>query len=384
MSVRLPSETMALLRTALPRRSQRVLVFFVLWFVVALLSSVHWELFYFGRNPYTWWELFRVKLALWYVWGAITPIVLWVGWRFRLERGRWPSRLVLLAGLSVAVTVVYMALYSFLVWFNSLGVSTLTFSSFRPVVEWVVGVHSSWYFLAFWATIGVENAIIYYRRWHEREMFATQLQVQLVEAQLEAVRSRLQPHFLFNTLHSIHALIQQQDYETASRMLRALSDLLRRALDHVQRQEVTMHEEIAFLRRYIDIEMVRFSDRLTVAWDIETDAERASVPSFLLQPLVENAIRHGIERRPGPGHIAILARREQDDLRVEISDNGAGLENKDGASLTEGHGLGDLRALLDRQYPGRYSLTLTSANGAGTSVTLRLPFTGHASAPRTE
>ena len=372
MNVRFPSETMTLLRAAIPRRAHRVFVFLVFWFVVALLSSVHWELFYFGRNPYTWWELFRVKVALWYVWGAITPIILWFGWRFRLERGRWPLRLLLLAGMSVGVTVVYMALYSFLVWLNSLGVSSLSFPSIGPLVKWVVGVHSSWYFLAFWATIGIENAIIYYQRSHEREMVASQLQRQLVEAQLEAVRSRLQPHFLFNTLHSIHALIEQQDYETASRMLRALSDLLRRALDHVEREQVSMREEIEFLRRYLDIEMVRFSDRLTVTWRIDKDAEQACVPSFLLQPLVENAIRHGIERRPGPGHIDILAHRADDQLVVEIRDNGAGLEDG-GQSLVERHGLGDLRALLDRLYPGRYSLSLTSANGAGAAVSVRLP-----------
>ncbi len=376
---------MALIRTLLPSRAQRWGFFVLFWLVMATLSSLHWEVFYFGQNPYSWWELFRVKVALWYIWGFLTPLILWLGWKFRIERGVALRRIAVLIPISVAFTAGYMFLYAGMVWLNSKAVAVLSGETFSAFFDWIVGVHSSWYLLAFWASIGIENAAIYYRNYRERELLASQLETRLAVAQLDSLRNQLQPHFLFNTLHSILVLVRQKDHETATRMLTALSDLLRHALEHVQRHEVPLREELGFLQRYIDIEKVRFSDRLTVRWNVADDTLNASVPSFVLQPLAENAIRHGLEKRPGPGRIDVTTRRENGVLHLHIEDNGVGLQDDSPRAMWQGHGLGDMRARLDVMYPGSYSLDIASQNGSGTHVRLTLPYRdAHTTAATTE
>src|SRR2546423_12618031 len=165
---------------------------------------------------------------------------------------------------------------------------------------------------------------LYYRRYRERELHTAELQRELVEARLEALRMQLNPHFLFNTLHAVSALIHENP-EGADRVVARLSELLRLSLDQSKPQEVPLHEEMAFLDRYLEIEQTRFADRLKVERQVPPDVERALVPYLILQPLVENAIRHGIEPREDRGNIIIAARRSDGMLQLRITDNGAGL-----------------------------------------------------------
>jgi two-component system LytT family sensor kinase len=371
--MRLHSETMELLQTALPNRLRRWLVLASFWTVAGVLSSLHWEAFYFGDNPYTWWELLRVKVVLWWALGLLMPLLFWFGYRFRIERQSAVRHMAVLVPVSLAFTFAYLLFYTLALQINASSVARLEISSYWGLLDWVIGVHSSWYFLAFWATIGIENAVGYYRSYHERKMLTTRLEAQLAVAQLGALRNQIQPHFLFNTLHSILALVRQKDNDTAVRMLTDLSDLLRYALAHVRHREVPLRQEIDFLRRYIAIEKVRFSDRLTVAWAVDEETLDAYVPSFVLQPLAENAIRHGIENHPGPGRIDVATHHANGQLCLEIRDNGAGL-TADAAERQNGHGLGDMRERLDIMYPGRYSLDIRSTDGAGTKVELRIPW----------
>jgi LytS/YehU family sensor histidine kinase len=317
--------------------------------------------------------LYRIKIALWYVWGLVTPLILWLGWRFPLGQGKSLKHLAILLPVSIVFTSAYLAVYAALLMINVPEAPGL-FRSPTAMFMWVVGAHSTWYFLAFWATIGIEHAVSYYRRFHERQILTSRLEAQLAEAQLDALRSQLQPHFLFNTLHSVMALISQSDTKAAKDMLAGLSDLLRHALEHVRRHEVPLREELDILRRYIDIERVRFSDRLTVDWQIDHDAESAYVPSFILQPLAENAIRHGIEKRPGPGVLSVHCRHENGQLLLSFRDNGAGIEASDGEQVRNGHGLGDMRSRLDVLYPSNYSLKIEPNGEGGTIVRLRLPY----------
>lgn len=370
----LHSETLALIRSVQPNRFRRWLYFLLFWFVVGTLSALHWELFYYRTNPYDWWQLWRVKVALWYVWGLLTPTILWIGWKWQLRRNAIVRRLAMLLPISVVVTMVYLLLYALLIWINSSTVHVIQGTTLTDMFQFTMGVHSTWYFLAFWATIGVENAVIYYRRFHERELLASQLETQLAAAHLAALRNQLQPHFLFNTLHSILALVRQHDDASAVRMLTALSDLLRNVLEHVQRQTVPLRDEVALLRQYIAIEQVRFSDRLSVTWAIDDDALEATVPSFVMQPLAENAIRHGIEKHPGPGCIDVAARRDNGHLCLSMTDNGVGIPADGENAITNGHGLGDMRARLNILYPGAYSLDIASDGASGTTVSLRIPW----------
>lgn len=373
MPMRFPSETMQLLRELLGGRLRRWLALALFWLVVGILSALHWQLFFTGQDPYTWWELYRIKVVLWYVWGLITPFILWLAWKFPIGYGRTLKHLAILLPTSLVFTFLYLVVYTALVLWNfpdrpGPGMSPVA------MFLWIVGTHSTWYYLAFWATIGIEHAVAYYRRYHERRLLTSQLQARLAEAQLDGLRSQIQPHFLFNTLHSIMALINRNDTHAAREMLAGLSDLLRHALEHVRRHEVPLCEELDILRQYIAIESVRFSDRLTVNWQIDRETEAAYVPSFILQPLAENAIRHGIEKRPGPGILTVSCQRRNGLLMLSFRDNGVGVTADADGRVRDGHGLGDMRARLDVLYSSNYSLAIEPAEGGGTHVHLSLPF----------
>jgi LytS/YehU family sensor histidine kinase len=182
---------------------------------------------------------------------------------------------------------------------------------------------------------------------------------------------QLNPHFLFNTLHAISALVHK-DVEAADRMIARLSDLLRYALESTDAQEVPLRQELGFLNRYLEIEQTRFGDRLTVRLDIAPETLDALVPNLVLQPLVENAIRHGIEPRAKPGRIDLRARRENGRLKLEVCDNGVGLPS--GRIPEEGVGLSNTRARLQQLYGEGHCFELGDAPGGGLMVSVELPF----------
>ena len=224
--------------------------------------------------------------------------------------------------------------------------------------------------LIYWVIVTVGHALGYYRKYHERELRAAELEKRLTEAKLQALQMQLNPHFLFNTLNAISSLMHK-DVEAADRMIVRLSDLLRLALERTDAQEVPLREELAFLDRYVEIEMIRFGKRLTVHKDIGPDILDALVPNLILQPLVENAIRHGIEPRAKPGRIELRARLENGMLQMQVTDNGAGLPENE--SPEEGIGLSNTRARLQQLYGDAHHFELGKAAGGGTIVSLRIP-----------
>jgi LytS/YehU family sensor histidine kinase len=225
--------------------------------------------------------------------------------------------------------------------------------------------------LAYWAAVGVIHAIAYYQESRRRQVEAARLDGALRAAELENLRAQLQPHFLFNTLQSISTLIHR-DQAAADRMLTDLSDLLRLSLRHTAAQEVPLREELAFLERYVAIMRTRFGDRLAIAVTPDPDVLDAMVPSLVLQPLVENAIRHGMADRPGPGQVWVRAARRGAALRLEVADDGAGLA---APPPTEGNGIGlaNTRERLARLY-GPAGALETVAGGPGLTVRLTVPF----------
>nr|WP_274622418.1 histidine kinase [Myxococcus fulvus] len=206
----------------------------------------------------------------------------------------------------------------------------------------------------------------------EEAVRASQLEAQLAQAQLQLLRSQLQPHFLFNTLHAISALMHR-DVESADRMVGQLSELLRASLERDGRHEVPLSEELELLSPYLDIERTRFSDRLQVDVDVAEDARDALVPSLLLQPLVENAIRHGIAPRRGPGKVWVRVRRAGARLAVEVEDDGVG-PPAGRTELEEGIGLGATRARLERLHGAEQSVTWKARAPSGFLLSLSLPY----------
>jgi LytS/YehU family sensor histidine kinase len=207
--------------------------------------------------------------------------------------------------------------------------------------------------MTYWAIVGLSHALLYYRESRDRALRASQLETRLIAAQLKTLQQQLHPHFLFNTLNSISVLMHR-DVAAAERTLMRLSDLLRQTLERLGDQDITLEEELDFLRNYLDIERVRFADRLVVSFDVPAETLQARVPTLLLQPLVENAIKHGVARRAGAGRIDISTRRAHDKLWIEVRDDGIGLSEDALTALHKGIGVSTTRARLRHQFGADY------------------------------
>ena len=213
----------------------------------------------------------------------------------------------------------------------------------------------------------------YYRKYRERELRALQLETRLAQAQLDALKMQLHPHFLFNTLNSISVLMSE-DVVAARRMLTRMSELLRASLENVGKHEVSLREELDFLGNYLEIEQTRFHDRLAVRMQIEPGVLDARVPNLILQPLVENAIRHGVAPRAQQGLIEISAVREDGMVQLKVRDNGPGLQLSAPESLTKGIGLSNTQARLNQLYGSHHRFELKDAPGGGLEVVIAIPF----------
>jgi LytS/YehU family sensor histidine kinase len=220
--------------------------------------------------------------------------------------------------------------------------------------------------LVYWIIVLTSHAAVYYQRYREGELRASQ-------AQLQALKMQLHPHFLFNALHAISALVHS-DPDAADKMIARLGDFLRLTLDASATQEVPLRRELEFLNCYLEIERVRFNDRLTTSLEVDPRVLDCRVPNLILQPLVENAIRHGVSQRAAHGHVEVRAERRGDALRLEVRDNGAGLSNASACRANKGGvGLSNTRARLQQLYGSAYRFELADDPRGGAIATLEIP-----------
>jgi signal transduction histidine kinase len=316
-----------------------------------------------GREV-SWEQAVDYALGDWYVFAALSIAAVWLARRFNFEAGHRARCLAAHLPASVLFSLAYMALRALVGHWQSHASFA---DAFHPLLV------KTWLFnlLVYWVIVAVSFAFDYSRKYRERELRAAELEKQLAQAKLRALQMQLNPHFLFNTLHSISALIHQ-DTEAADRTIARLSDLLRAALESAESQEVTLREELEMLRRYLEIEQIRFGRRLTVTMDIAPETLEAHVPNFILQPLVENAICHGIEPYAKPGRVELRARRAANDLTLEVRDNGGGLRKDE--PTKDGVGLSNTRARLQTLYGNAHGFDLRDAPGEGLQVRLTIPF----------
>jgi two-component system, LytTR family, sensor kinase len=360
------------------RRLQWAAVIFVGWTAAGLffLSQDLMRKTLFG-DPTPWWHYLVSWLTGVYLCAAFTPVILWLGARLPIERKRWGRRVAAHLGLSVVFSLVHLTLDSAIL--SSLGlfpqIMKSRFSATFAILV-VLGFHGN--ITSYWTLLGIQYALRVYRRYQERkqealrlELQASELQSRLVQAQLSALKGQLQPHFLFNTLNAIMVLVRQEKGRQAEEMLARLSDLLRSVLEDVEAQEVPLRRELESLQLYLSIEQVRFQDRLRVEIDVEPAALEAAVPHLGLQPIVENAVRHGIGRRSAAGRIAIRATRAGDSLRIEVRDDGPGLPAE---GVAQGIGLTNTQARLQQLYGDAAALTLANDPQGGAVATLILPY----------
>jgi signal transduction histidine kinase len=315
--------------------------------------------------------LFVLNLGYWYSWACLTPAILWLSRRFPLDRQHWPLSVpVHLAGVFVATTLhVVMAVASRMATYWIIGEPT---STWRMEAQRMFFLNFDWEMMTYWAIVGLSHALSYHREAQSRTLRASQLETRLVEAQLQALQRQLQPHFLFNTLNTISALMHR-DVEAADAMIARLSDLLRMSLDMVGVQEVSLKEELDFLSKYLEIERTRFRDRLTVVFDVQPDTFDALVPNLLLQPLVENAIKHGIGPRPAPGTITIRSRRVGSMVELVVQDDGVGLSAARLSDFNRGIGLSNTRSRLEHLYGSLHRFEFRQPPQGGLLVLIEIP-----------
>jgi two-component system, LytTR family, sensor kinase len=341
---------------------------FAAWTVFGLmLANQGYMLSELRGQPMPWRHALRHGLFDAYLWAFATLAIFWLARHFPLERGRMRRsiavHLVAAVFLSLARIVVMVELGRQVEW---LGERTYSRQFWASSLQNPV----------FYALLlGVAHAVLYHGRYRERERAAERLAAGLTEARLQALKMQLQPHFLFNTLNAISALIPAEA-KPARRMVARLGDLLRIALEHEETQEVTLREELAFLQPYLEIEQARLEDRLTVVMEIAPETLDARVPHLVLQPLVENAIHHGIAPRIEPGRVEISATRGADNrfLNLEVRDNGPGMDRDIQARTRKGVGLANIQSRLEQLYNGEHRFEVDNHPGGGVVVRISLPF----------
>ncbi len=353
------------IRTVIQKPWARWLFGFAFWTLLGLSFASQ---FYISSAKagmdVSWWQAVGYALGDWYVFAALSVPVVQLARRFPFEAGKWGRSLAAHLAGGVTFSLAYMVIRAGIGQWQS----GATFAeAFRPLLV------KTWHFnlLVYCVILAVSQAFDYYRKYRERELRAAELEKSLTQAKLQTLQMQLNPHFLFNTLHSISSLMHK-DVDAADRMIMRLGDLLRAALAGSDTQEVTLRGELGFLQRYLEIEQIRFGDRLTVKLDVAADTLEAQVPNLILQPLVENAIRHGIEPHARPGRIELRAQRQANMLALEVCDNGGGLRNHN--PNDEGVGLSNTRARLQELYGKAHRFELGNAPGGGLSVQLTIPF----------
>jgi signal transduction histidine kinase len=284
--------------------------------------------------------------------------------RLPIERPRLLSSLLAHLLASIGFSLAYVALRSALAVWQAPDAVAFP-AAFRALLV------KSWHFniVVYWVIGAVAQAFNYYEKFRDRELRASELERRLTESRLQALQMQLNPHFLFNTLHAISALMHK-DVDAADSMLVRLSELLRHALEATDIQEVTLREELNFLSRYLDIERTRFGERLDVQMKIAPETLDQLVPNLMLQPVLENAIRHGIEPHARQGRIEVETRSVGETLCISVRDNGGGLPD---GPLVEGVGLSNTRARMEQLYPRRHKFELRNAPGGGVEVVIELP-----------
>jgi signal transduction histidine kinase len=313
----------------------------------------------YGNYPISWRLALLLALPDWYGWMLLTPLIYFLARRFTVERAVIPRALLIHIPASLLLSILK----------TIIEYNAIQMISPDPRRQFsAIQIHST--LLTYWSILGVIFAFDYYTKYRRHQLKASQLETRLAHAQLQALRAQLHPHFLFNTLHAVSTLMHR-DVEAADRMIARLSDLLRLALENTGAQEVSLKQEMDFLHRYLEIEQIRFQDRLTVNIDIEAEVLDARVPNLLLQPLVENAIRHGIAPRAAAGRLEITARRRDGRLCLEVRDDGAGLDRN---GFKEGIGLANTRARLEQLYGADHRFEMCNREEGGLRVAVEIPF----------
>ncbi|MBI4747037.1 MAG: histidine kinase [Acidobacteria bacterium] len=360
-------DTIELLKT---NRWAKSLALLGIWTIVATFFSLQGAAFYWRRGEtIAFSEIFLPEFTFCLVGAIATPGLIWVSSRLRIERQILISRLLAHLVFSIGFAVVWMTIPRLV----NQTVLSVPFNVQSLINSVIWGLDRG--VMVYWVIILLHHSYVYQRQYFESQLQTSRLETQLVNAQLQSLKMQLQPHFLFNTLNSISTLVLVNP-KAAHKMVAQLGDFLRLTLENSSSQEVSFQRELEFLKCYLAIEQTRFQDRLSVIFDIDPSIQDALVPNLLLQPIVENAIKHGIAPRATPGTISIRATQESGRLHIEINDDGPGLSRAPQSNRkSKGIGLHNTRDRLEQLYGNQYRLELIDIPQGGLSVIVEFPLT---------
>jgi two-component system, LytTR family, sensor kinase len=352
-------------------RHARIAVLVGLWAFVGLVLSIE---VYFNMRvtqpdvafaAVAWPQYQRAAL-----WVLLAPLVLWLRGRVPLRTGRWVGGVAFHAVGSFAIMAAYYLARVFYAMIRERD----------PLSEFWEVAHKSFFgrniidMVFYWAVLAFGYVLDLYQRYKHEEVKAAQLESRLIETELKALKQQLHPHFLFNTMNTIAVLVREGKNAEAVQLLARLSSLLRMTLDHTGVQEVTLRQELEFLERYVEIQQARFPDRLHYVVAIAPEVLDARIPNLLLQPIVENAIVHGLAPKVGPGTVEVRGRAAEGKLHLEVRDDGPGFATHGPERTKEGIGLSNTRERLAKIYGDNHQMVIRSEKGRGVSVALVLPF----------
>ena len=352
----------------------RWLLVFGFWTLIVLAYSTRGEVRVTTSEwaEISWVGAFKAAVAQWYSWGLMSVAIFWINRALPFAPDALLRRLLAHVPLSIVLTIAYAYL--------SRGVTLLIDAPNDPnwvgasILDTASRVTYRLGTFVYWAIAMICVGLDYQREVKDREIHTAELQRSLSEARLATLRSQLDPHFLFNTLNSISAYVESAPRQ-ARLMIEQLGDLLRLSLDHADQQEIPLERELMFVDRYVQLQLVRFADRLDVQVSIDPDVTGAAVPTFLLQPLIENAIRHGTATLTAAGAIQLSAWRSGERLHIRLRDNGPGVPSGFTLERDSGIGLRNTRARLEQLYGlGEFSLEVAPDGARGTSVDITFPF----------
>ena len=351
-------------------RVLRWLGYSALWVLISLLLATE---VYFNLRVSTpdvsFWSVLESQVYRALLWAAIVPVVVWLKTVVPLNRWRWVGGVAFHLGISFSLMAGYYLARIFL---------TMV-SMHEPLERFWAEAWANFYgrnlidMAFYWAVIGIVYAVRMREKYQRQSLHAAQLESKLIESELRALKHQLNPHFLFNTLNTVAVLVREARNDEAVTLIARLSTLLRMTLDHSRAQAVTLRQELDFLTRYLEIQQARFGQKLTYRTETEPAALDAVIPNLILQPVVENAILHGIAQKTTPGSVTIAARVNGARLEIDVADDGPGFPAAHVRPTREGIGLANTRVRLDRFYGRDHQMVVRSEQGRGVTVSFRLP-----------
>jgi len=323
----------------------------------------------YSEKEFILFNTFWYQATYFYPWGILFIILLPYLSRYKLERQNFRKNLTVLISIGIVTAIIHRILFFFL-HISVIAPAKLAKVSAFAIVQKIIGEAFDG-FIIYWLILGIFLSFDYYNRYREHKLKAAKLETDLAKAEMQALKMQLHPHFLFNTLHAISTLMEE-DIKTARRMIAKLSELLRQTLDNIGVQFVSFKQELDFLKRYLEIEETRFHDRLKISFDIDQGTLNASVPNLIMQPIVENAIKHGISPKAEGGQIIISSKLSNDILTLSVSDDGNETRKSTNEQKKNGLGLKNTKQRLEQLYEKKFSFEIIKVNGF--TVNIEIPF----------